>query len=97
MPQTLLEARQHTLLVADLGIDNPVGVKPGLGNRRRKQVAASHTPQDLSRGACHDAGRKQCRCCAVDGTIAATGHFVESAERQAAAGDALIDCIDTER
>lgn len=97
MAQAFLEARQYALLVLHLGIDHPIGMEAGLGDRRRKQVAAGYTPQDLACGARHDAGGKQCRGGAVDSTVAATGDLVQGTESEAPTRYTLINGVDTER
>ena len=48
VPEALLEAGEHTLLVADFGIDHAIGMQTRQGNRGGKQVAAGWLPGKLS-------------------------------------------------
>ena len=56
MAQAFLHAGEHRLLVAGLDIDHPVGMQPGLGERRREQVAAA----SCTTAPCRRCGRR-CR------------------------------------
>ena len=86
MPQALLEAGEYALLVANLGIDDPVGVEPRLCHCRGEKIASRYAPQDLAGRPCHDAGGEQ-RCRGtMNRTIATAGNLVECAPCQAAAG-----------
>lgn len=97
MAQTLLEAGQHGLLVADVRIDDAVGVKPRLGDCRCKQILARHAPQHLSTGARHDTGRKQGCCGPIDGTVAAACDLVERTKRETATRQSLVDDFNAKR
>ena len=86
MPQALLEAGEYALLVANLGIDDPVGVEPRLCHCRGEKIASRYAPQDLAGRPCHDAGGEQ-RCRGtMNRTIATAGNLVECAPCQATAG-----------
>ena len=56
-----------------------------LGKRRCEEVRARNTPEHLALGSSGHAGGEQGRGRAVDRTVSATGDFVQSAERPAAA------------
>jgi len=46
MAQTLLEASEHHFLVTALGIDHPVGMEAGTGERRGEEIAVLEAPED---------------------------------------------------
>ena len=95
MPDPLLEARQHRLLVAGVDVDDAVRVKTDLGQSRREKVLPGDAPQNLALGARRDAGGKQGSHSAIDGGVATSCHFVQRPERQAPAGEPAIDGFDT--
>ena len=96
MAQALLEAGEYALLVANLGIDDPVGVEPRLSHCRGEEIAPGYAPQDLASCPGHDAGDEQrCRR-TMNRTIAPAGDLVECAPSQAAAGQPCVDRLDAE-
>lgn len=97
MPQPFLHTGEHCLLVSDLGIDHPVWVKARLRQRGGEEIAPGHAPEHLSRYARGDAGGEQRGGRAVDRAIAAAGHFVQCAQRQAAARHLAVHRLDPER
>ena len=88
---------QHGLLVAGLGIDDPVGMQAGVGQGRGEQVARVTHHRTWPRRAGGDAGGEQRRGGAVNGAIAAAGDFVERAQRQASLRQARVNLTDAER
>ena len=82
MPQPFLEAGEHRLLVAAFDIDDPVGVQPGLRQRRREQVRSREAPQHLAARAGGDPGGEKRRGRAVDRAVAAAGDLMQRAKRQ---------------
>lgn len=96
MAQTFLHARHHCLLVADFGEDHPVGMKPGLRQRGREQIAPRHAPQHLSGRAGGDPGGKQRSGRAMDRAIAAASDLMQRAQRQPAARHLAVHGLDSE-
>ena len=82
VPQTLLETDEDRLLIARLDIDHAIGDEPGLREGRGEQILPGDAPEHLAPQPRSDSGRKECRGGAVDRAIAATGHLMQSAERQ---------------
>ena len=97
VPQALLAAGEHRLLVAGLDMDHPIGIEPGLAQGRREQVGPGHAPQHRAAGAGDDPGREQRRGGTVDRAVGATRHLVQGAERQPAVGQARVDGRHPER
>jgi len=96
MPQPFLHAGQNGLVVAGLDIDCAGRRQSGLRQRRREQVWPRDAPQHLALGPRRHASREERGRSAVDCAIAASRHFVESAERQPAAGKAGVEIDDSE-
>jgi len=97
MPQTFLHAGQHRLLVAHFGEDHPVGMKPGLRQRGREQIAPRHAPEHLATRSGGNAGGEQRRGRAMHRTVAAASDLMQRAQRQPAAWHLTIDRLDPER
>jgi hypothetical protein len=93
MAQTFLETGQHRLLVARLDIDHPVGGQADLRQSWREQIGFGHAPQHLAGCACGDTGCKQRRCRPMDCAFAAARHFMQTAERQSALRQPLVDGV----
>ncbi len=96
MPQSFLHAGQYRLFLADFGEDHPVGVQPGLRQRRGEEIAPRHAPEDLTRCARGDAGGEQRRSRPMDRTIAAASDLVERAQRRTAARNSAVHHLDPE-
>lgn len=96
MPQTFLEARQRRFLVACFDIDHTIGLQTGLRQRRREQVRPRQAPKDFPLGTRGDSGGEQGSRGAVDCTIAASRHLVQSSQRKAPAWEAPVDMGDPE-
>jgi hypothetical protein len=97
MPQPFLETGEQRLLIARLHIDDAVGQETGLGDGGRKEILPGHTPQHPAFCARRNSSGKERSGRAIDRTVAASGHFMQSAESQPAFGQMLVDCFDTER
>ncbi len=97
MPQPFLETGEHGLVVTGLDIDDPIRRQPGLRDRRRKQILADDTPQDLPLGARHDAGGEQSRGGPVDSAVTPTSHLMQRPHGEPAAGQPTIDLSHAER
>jgi hypothetical protein len=95
--QGFFEAGKDSLVISCLDMDNPVRREPSRRQRGREQILAALSPQHLAPGPRCDPGGKECSGSAVDRAVASTGHFVQSAERQAAFGQMLINGLDAER
>ena len=97
MAQAFLETGEQGLLVTGLDLDEAIGMKPGLGQRRREQVPAAHTPEHLAFRASGDPGGEQGAGGSVHDTVAAAGDLVQAAERQPASRQTPIDLGYAER
>lgn len=96
MPQGLLHGGQDLAVLPGLDVDDPVGIEPDGGERRREQVAPPQAPEHRAAPAGEDAGREQGRgrrMLAVDPALDA---FVQRAERQPAPGQMPVDRLDPE-
>jgi hypothetical protein len=82
VPQAFFKAGEDGLLVAAFEIDDAVGIQPGLGERRRKQIQSDETPEDLAVGASSDARGKKRGSRAINRAIAAAGDLMQCAKRQ---------------
>jgi hypothetical protein len=97
MAKAFLHARQDGLVVAGLDIDDAVGGKACLGERRREQVRLGDAPQRLAGRASRDSGREESCRRPIDRAITAAGNLMQRAARQAAAGESRIDLGNPER
>jgi hypothetical protein len=96
MPQSLFEAGEQRRLVTGLRIDDAVGQKPGLSDGGREEIPTRDAPQDLATCARGDPRSEQGSRRAVDRVLAATGDFVQRAERQPAFRQTPVHRLDTE-
>lgn len=76
MPNALLEARQHRLLIASIDVDDPIRTEAHLSQSRCKQILPGDAPEHLPPGARRNAGREQCSSRPVDGGVPSAGDFV---------------------
>lgn len=82
MSKAFFHAGKHSLVVARLDVDYPVGDEPRLCDRRREQVRPRDAPQDLALGAGGDACAEQrCRR-TIDGAVTAASDFMQRAKRE---------------
>lgn len=95
--QAFLDTGEHGLVVARLDIDDAVGCKAGLSERRCEKIWSGDNPEDFASGAGRDPSRKKRRRCAVDRAVTAAGDFVQRAERQAPARESRVHLGDSER
>jgi hypothetical protein len=95
--QSFFKAGQHSLVVAAFDVDHARRRQARLGNRRREQIGASHTPQHLAPRSRSDTGSEQRRSGAMNRAIAAAGDFVQRPERKTAVGKNPVDRIKAER
>lgn len=93
VPKPFLHHRQHLFVAAAFGIQEPVGRKPGLGQRRREEVMAGKRPKHGSAlpGARGDTRGEQAGGGIVGKAGAGTGAFVKRRKRQSAAVEATVD------
>ena len=97
MPQTLLKAGKHTLVVAGFEVHYPIGRQSGLGECRSEQVLPDHAPEHPPPCSCGDARGEKCRRRSVEGAVASTSHLMQCSNRQSASRQMPIDLFDTER
>lgn len=96
MPQSLLHAGEHGLVVARFKIDDAVTCKACLGDGRCEQVGARDAPKDLALGAGGKACAERRRGGAIDGAVTTAGYFMQSAEGQATARESRVYLGDSE-
>lgn len=96
MSQALLETGEQGLFIARLDMNQPIGSKPRLCQRRGKQVGARDTPKDFAAGPRCNPSRKQPGRGAIDGAISTTGNLMQTAHRQPAAGKTTVDIREPE-
>lgn len=97
MAQAFFHAGEQCLLVARLGIDNPVGCQSRLCKRGCEQVLSGHAPQNAPAGSRCDPGCKKRGRCAIDRSASAAGDFMQSAKCKAAPWKFAVNRIDAER
>ena len=89
--KSLLDAGEHRAFVAGLDIDDAVGSKASLGERRREQVRAHDAPQHLAFGAGGYPGGEERRGRAIDRSVTAAGDLVQRSQREPASGKARVE------
>lgn len=90
MPQSLLHAGEHSLVVARFKIDDAVTCKARLGDGRCEQVCARDAPKDLAFGAGGKACAERRRCGPVYGAVTTAGYFMQRAEGEATARESRV-------
>ena len=96
VPQAFLETDEDRLLIARLDIDHAVGHEPGLREGRGEQILPGETPEHPATQPRSDSRRKERRGGAVDRAMAAAGHLMQRAKRQAASRQMPVDRLETE-
>jgi hypothetical protein len=96
MPEAFFTAGEDGLLVTAFEVDDAVGVQPGLGERRRKQVQSRDTPEHLAARAGGDPCRKKRGGRAVNRSVATASDLMQCAERQRPAGEPSVHRRDAE-
>lgn len=96
MAQSFLETGKQGLFVTGLDIDDAIGMKPGLRQRRRKQIVPRDAPQHLAGGSCSDAGGKECCRRAIQRTVSAAGDLMQRPQRQPSSRQNPVDCRNAE-
>lgn len=94
MVQRFLDDEEHVL--PGLDIDDPVRVDADANQRRGKQVAARHSPDDRTGRAAQNAADEAHRGSTVDEVGTAAMNFVDCTKRQAAGGQGAVDFRQTE-
>lgn len=97
MPQALLHAGEHDLVVPGLDIDHAVGRQPRLRDCRSEEVRPRNAPEDLAFGAGGDAGAEERGRGAIDCAVTAAGHLMQRATREATAGESRVQLGNSER
>lgn len=75
----LFHAGEHRLVVAGLDIDDAIGHKPGLRERRGEEIGLRHAPENFSLGARSDAGTEKRGGCAIYRSFTAACDLVKRA------------------
>ena len=97
MSEAFLHAGEDRLVVACLDVDHAIRRQSCLRERRREEIRACDTPQDLARRPRGDAAGEQGGGRTVDGTKSAARNFMKSATRQASARESRVDLGNSER
>ena len=77
MPKSFLKTGEDRFLRSGFGVDHSVRMEPGQSQRRREQVAARYTPQDLTMGPRQNPGGEQGRRRSVQGAIGTAGDLMQ--------------------
>ena len=96
MPQPFLHTGQNSLVVPGFDEYHPAGRQSRLLQPRREEILERHAPEHLAGGAGGDPGRETGRRRAIHRPVAASGDFMEAAERQPATGQPAIQRRDPE-
>ncbi len=97
MPQALLHAGEHALVVPGFDINHAVGRQSRLGDRGSEEVRARDAPEDLALGAGGDACTEERGRSAIDCAIAAASYLMQRATREAPAGKSRVELGNSER
>lgn len=96
MAEPFLETGEQGFFVTGLDIDDTVGMKPGLRQRRREEILPRDAPEHLAGGSCRDAGGKQGGRCAIQRAVSAAGNLMQRPQSQPSSRQNPVDCRNAE-
>lgn len=97
MAQSFLAAGEERGFIACFDDDDPVGIEPGLRQRRREEIGARDAPQHLTGGARSYTSGEQDGGGAMHGARGAAGDFMKGGKSETRARQDIVDRSDAKR
>jgi hypothetical protein len=96
MPDRILHHREHILVAAAFGIDQPFRTKPCPGQAGSEQIPPRQCPEHVAGAARDNAGDEQAGGCIVGQAGLRRRYFMQRGQRQPSALQPGIKCSETE-